>query len=116
MGFVSNSSSSSFIITNKTNNNLSFSEFLKDVGDIVQERWNTYFAQNAEDMVTPEQLMNSLLQDKSKLNWLTTIKPGENYFVVSDNCGILYQTVLDYTLREPITGERFDCELDEILH
>jgi hypothetical protein len=34
-GFVSNSSSSSFIITNKTDNILLFSDFLKDIDEIV---------------------------------------------------------------------------------
>ena len=108
-GFVSNSSSSSFIITNKTNKELLLSEFIKDVSEIVQERWNRNFVYNSKNIITPESLINSLDKDES-------LMPGENYFIFGDENEELYQRVLDYTLREPIWIERFQSELDEILH
>jgi len=41
-GFVSNSSSSSFIITNKSNSILSLVDFVKENPQLVQE-WNDYY-------------------------------------------------------------------------
>ena len=41
-GFVSNSSSSSFIITNKSDRNISLVDFVKENPQLVQE-WNDYY-------------------------------------------------------------------------
>ena len=110
-GFVSNSSSSSFIITNITDEILTIKDLLNDIGEIVQDRWNIQFATSEYDMVTQEQLIDSLQYDEGD-----TIFPGENILSFGDESGILYKKVLDYTLREPINTDRFNCELEEINH
>lgn len=115
-GFVSNSSSSSFIITNKTDKLLTVKDFLDDIGEIVQERWNIQFATSEYDMVTQEQLIDSLYYDEDYNYYNKTILPGENLLTFGDEYGRLYHRVLDYVLRESLDTDRFKCRLDEINH
>lgn len=95
-GFVSNSSSSSFLITNKTDRTLTLVDFVKENPQLVEE-WNDYY--DYEN--TQEELLESA--ENNNLD----IDPGEFEYIFGDEDGTLVGKIFDYILRDGGESENF---------
>lgn len=102
-GFVSNSSSSSFIITNKSDNILSLSDFVRENPQLVEE-WNTGYGYD----VTQEELIESAEQN----NFDFPAKSTEDY-IFGDEDGTLIGRVFDYILRDGGSSQNFNWHFSQ---
>lgn len=102
-GFISNSSSSSFIITNKTNKDLTLVDFVKENTQLVDE-WN--------DMYDNENTFEELLKSAEENNFTFDANSSEEY-VFGDESGTLIGRVFDYILRDGDESENFKWEFHE---
>ena len=95
-GFVSNSSSTAFIITNKTNKEKTIVDFVRENPQIVQEFIDRYYRHPNSDSsrYTQEALIKSAKEN------LIYLKPGDNHVVFGDEDGTLIGDVFDYQLRD----------------
>lgn len=113
-GFVSNSSSSSFIITNKTDKTLKLVEFVKEHPEMVAQFRKRYRAAEEEyhlcqlsvdswgyPYTQNEMIRNAVDSEEQPL------KPGNNDVSFGDNDGTLLGTVFDYMLRSGGETKRF---------
>jgi hypothetical protein len=107
-GFVSNSSSTSFYITNKTDSDLKvldfalenrhlFDEFIEEYGYEINEHYN----------------LMTFLVSASQRN--EVIRPGTSSYVFGDEDGDLVGQVFDYILRGGGESKRFSWEFKEYL-
>ena len=99
-GFVSNSSSTAFIITNKTNRTLTLIDFVKENSQLLEEYQKEY---NWER--TPNININKMIKNAIKRKEL--FKPGDNYVIYGDGDGDLLGRVYDYILRDGGKSLRF---------
>lgn len=87
-GFVSNSSSSSFIITNKSNKNFSWVEFILEneqlVRKLIDDDANFYVEKRH---INIECFFLELLETASKMK---SLKPGKNELTLSDDGGDIF--------------------------
>ena len=96
-GFVSNSSSSSFIITNKTDKPLDLLELAKDALHILKE-----FNEEYGHSFTEEEFLKSAKDEK------TTVRPGAQEMIFGDEDGTVIGQGFDYGLRNgSVNSERF---------
>ena len=105
-GFISNSSSTAFIITNKTDRALSIVDFVGENPQLIIQYVAEY---NFGDMseFTQGNLMDSARAETEELS------PGSNYVVFGDEDGTLIGRVFDYILREGGSSERFSWRFKE---
>jgi len=103
-GFVSNSSSSSFIITNKTDKPLQLIEFVKENSHLVKEFNDEYDAD--------EKLSNVI---KCAEESTEIFYPGDNKAIYGDEHGTSLGRVYDYILRDGGESERFKWKYTEAL-
>jgi hypothetical protein len=96
-GFVSNSSSSSFIIRNKTEKNLTLVDFVSENPQLV-EMWNNRYNYNN----TQEELIESAKQNNIDIESLS----GELYSF-GDKDGTLIGRIFDYILRDGGESDSF---------
>lgn len=96
-GFVSNSSSSSFLISNKTDRDLTLVDFVKENPQLVEE-WNTIYNYNN----TQEELIASAEAN----NIIFPAATSEEY-VFGDEEGTLIGRIFDYILRDGGASESF---------
>jgi len=101
-GFVSNSSSSSFIITNKTNFDLTLVDFVNENPQLVEE-WNVEYGYDN----TQEELLISAETNNE------TIRPGSSSYVFGDEDGTLVGRIFDYILRDGGESENFKWKFDQ---
>ena len=109
--FVSNSSSCSFIITNKTEQSLSIGDFARENINLLLEYYDRYGWE--KDNLNYDALKNFLesaddLHDEPLL-------PGNNYITFGDEQGTAIGRIYDYILRDGGKSARFSWTLDEIL-
>ena len=102
-GFVSNSSSCSFYITNKTSKTLTLLDFAKENLHLV----NDFNAQYDWHNFTYDQMIESAANRNEKL------KPGDNYMMFGDEQGDVIGQIYDYILRDGGESERFSWRFDE---
>jgi hypothetical protein len=95
-GFVSNSSSSSFIITNLTKKTLPLSAFVKENPQLVKE-----FNERYRYDFTQEEMLESAEAIGVKLT------PGEGEYIFGDEQGTTVGHVFDYILRDGGSSKRF---------
>ena len=107
-GFVSNSSSCAFIITNLTDKPLRLVEFTKETPELVVKFIERY-SWHEEDEYNQETMVASAKQRDEVL------KPGENYVVFGDEDGTLVGQVYDYILRDGGSSKRFTWRFEEWL-
>ena len=108
--FVTNSSSTSYIITNHTKRKLTIVDFVKENPHLIGEFIQSYGKFADEELFTQEKLIES-----AKSNNIT-FKPGESKrCVFGDEQGTLIGHVFDYILRYNGKSKNFSWELDEFL-
>jgi hypothetical protein len=129
-GFVSNSSSCSFIITNTSNKRLSLVDFVKENPQLVEQYFNQYekpyrekhdteadtLAAEALALLNGEKLytQNALLRSAKENNFY--IQAGEEkYCIFGDEDGTLIGQVFDYILRDGGESANFKWTLKEML-
>lgn len=96
-GFVSNSSSSSFIIVNKSNKSLTLVDFIKENPQLIQEWNNEYgYNDNQEDLIK-----------SSKKDNIEFFANSTNEYMFGDEDGTLVGKVFDYILRNGGESKNF---------
>lgn len=103
-GYISNSSSTSFIIINKTNKNLSIVDFVKENPQLVEEFANEYDYDEAD--YNQEKLIVSAQENNFE------IAPGSNLCTFGDEDGTLIGHVFDYILRSGGRSTSFEWHFD----
>jgi len=105
-GFVSNSSSTSFIITNKTNNDLTLLDFVNETPELVNKFKRDYGYNNNEGY--NQEKMIACAKKRNE-----TLHLGDNEVEYGDNDGDTLGTVYDYMLRGGGETTRFKwCYLE----
>jgi hypothetical protein len=105
-GFVSNSSSTSFIITNKTDHNLKLVDFVKENPQLVDKFKKNYGYTKNEVFCQDNMIKDALVRDE-------LFKPGDNYATYGDNDYDTLGTVFDYILRDGGSSESFEWCFEE---
>ena len=108
-GFVSNSSSTSFIITNLTNKNLKLKDFVEENPKVVEEFRKEFDWHTEEDGYTQKNMLDCAI------NRNTNIKPGDNKMSFGDEDGDILGCVFDYSLRYGGGSKRFKWKFHEML-
>jgi hypothetical protein len=104
--FVSNSSSSSFIITNRTGDKKTLVDFVLENGAELVEQYNSEYRQ--------EEVLSSVLRDAEDDN--IEFKPYSSKRVVfGDEDGTTIGRIFDYILRDGGVSSSFTWRLDEYL-
>lgn len=105
-GFVSNSSSSSFIIINKSNKKLTLVDFVKENPQIVEE-WNKYYDYNdSQDDLIKSAEENNIIFDSN----------SSDEYEFGDEDGTLIGIIFDYMLRDGGESEHFKWRLYNLNH
>lgn len=136
LGFVSNSSSSSFIIENKTKSRLKLGDFIRENSQLIDEfkeyetfnipgeffqghSGKTFNIKTIEDainiMVVESKEMESNKQISHNGQRNRGLEPGENFIIFGDEQGTLLGEIYDYTLRDGGESRRFKWRFDEAL-
>jgi hypothetical protein len=107
--FVTNSSSTAYMITNKTDKVLDLIQFVKENPQLI-----TKFIEYYDwDKDNPKYTQYHLIRSASENN--RSLKPGSNYCVFGDEDETIIGTVFDYILRNGGSSENFDWEYVESL-
>lgn len=105
-GFVSNSSSCSFVIKNQTGDTKNMEDFALETGHLVKEFNKEYDWNNH----TLSEFMSNI--DDYQIEW----EPGETKVVIfGDEDGTIMGKVYDYMLRESDYSNSFSWHLKEML-
>ena len=107
-GFVSNSSSTAFIVTNNTAEDLTLIEFVYENPQLIEQYLEEY-GWDDTDVFTQANLLASARDNNE------TLKPGSNYVIFGDEQGSLIGRVFDYILREGGDSTRFAWRYKEAL-
>lgn len=106
--FVTNSSSTSFIITNKTNRNLTAREFVENLWhNGLAHTMNNY---DYHDEYSKEDIIKSLEED-----YHFSLVPGNNYEIFGDEHHTPAGRVFDYCLRDEHITDLVEIKVDESL-
>jgi len=106
--FVTNSSSTAFIITNHTDKALMVDDFAKENPQLVKEFLDCY-TWNGREELTHEALIESAKNNNAIL------RPGENYIAFGDEDGTIIGRVYDYMLRDGGESKSFSWRFEEWL-
>ncbi len=104
-GFVSNSSSTSFIITNKTNEYKTIHDFLKETSFLVEDFNNEYDAEITE---------KEFLEDADYYKMYNFIPHESEELSFGDEDGNSAGRVLDYMLREGGESKSFKWQFSHM--
>jgi hypothetical protein len=109
-GFVSNSSSSSFVITNISKENKTLVDFVKENPQLIEQFREEYDWYKKEDGYDQENLIKSA--EENNIFW----KPGEiKECIFGDESQVLTGCVFDYILRDGGESKSFTWEFHESL-
>ncbi len=103
-GFVSNSSSTAFIITNKTEEDKDLVDFVKENPQLIKMWREQYDSKDRQ---------SALLKSAKENNEF--FKPGKNNVIFGDGDGTLIGKVFDYILREGGESKSFKWRFGESL-
>ncbi len=107
-GFVSNSSSTAFIITNKTDRTLKLVDFVRENPQLVEEYNDQYgYEGNPRSFKTQEDLI-ACAKERDE-----DICPGSQTMVFGDEDYDVIGSVFDYILREGGSSESFHWRFKE---
>jgi len=108
--FVTNSSSTAFIITNTSNKKLTLFDFVEENPQLIEQFVEQYDWHKDDPKFCQEQLLLSAKANNYKF------KPGEaKYCVFGDEQGTLIGQVFDYILRSGGKSENFRWRFKEYL-
>lgn len=105
-GFVSNSSSSSFIIHNKTLEQRAIIDFLKE---------NTYLVDDYNKEYSATESLSDLILEAETTYKDIILNPGSNHCVFGDENGDCLGRVFDYILRNGGSSNTFSWHFDAFL-
>lgn len=122
-GFVSNSSSCAFIITNHSDKPKTLVDFLDENPEI----WEAYWRECSEDVEIcgfdwhgfkkRELNKQSVLQSAAHCERPKPLEPGENYCTFADDAGILHEAVLhDMLTQVSSTNPSWSWRFEESFH
>jgi hypothetical protein len=100
-GFVSNSSSSSFIITNKSDRDLSLVDFVRENPQLV-EQWRSIYGSGDYNQDTQEELLES-----AEMNNFDFPANSSDEYIFGDEEGTKVGKIFDYILRDGGESENF---------
>jgi hypothetical protein len=110
-GFVSNSSSTSFIITNLSNRELTVVDFVKENPDIVRG-WNVQYLDN----ITQKQMIESAkVRVETEYETYCFAANKAQRYCFGDEDGDLIGQVFDYMLRDGGRSKNFVWHFDRLL-
>lgn len=103
LGFVSNSSSTSFIIRNKSDRDLSLVDFVKENPQLIQE-WNSQYSydETQEKLIRSAEMHDFIFPSNSSYD-----------YTFGDEDGTLIGRVFDYILRDGGVSENFEWRFDK---
>ena len=115
-GFVSNSSSSSFIIVNKTEEELSLLDFVKEnphflkdfLVEYPKEDSETRCQMNVDGYCGYSYSETEMERDAKRSKEYKVLKPGRNKVIFGDDDGTLLGNVLDYMMCHRSSSKRFE--------
>lgn len=102
-GFISNSSSCSFIISNNSNSDKKLLDFAKETIYLLHKFNKEYYSVSEKDFL------------KNAKNLDLNIPVGSNIYIFGDEYGGILNTVYDYMLRDGGSSENFSWEFEEFL-
>ena len=108
-GFVSNSSSCSFFIYNKTNKSLSLVDFVKENPYLLEDFLEGYPMYKNNKDFSQETMIKNAKERKQKF------RPGQNIVSYGDEDGDVLGNVFDYILRDGGKSKSFTWEFDKFL-
>lgn len=118
--FVSNSSSSSFIITNKTDHALTLLDFVKEFGEELIEKWNAYYGSDDTygDLVKDAKVRDSEGRTSHDEQWNVIeheayFEPGSQEVLFGDEDGDVLGRVFDYILRDGVDSDSFSVRFNK---
>ncbi len=110
--FVSNSSSCSFIVTNKTSADLDYSELVRDLKSVVQlylsEYEDIHEIKNYNGVIESAKRKKYIFKAKSNVQ----VEFGDNHGDFMEIVG----AAVDYFIKETFESDRFYIEFKESLH
>lgn len=110
-GFISNSSSTSFIIRNKSNKDLSLVDFVNENPQLIEE-WRDNYGSSDPDFTYNQETQEQLLESAELNNFDFPANSSSNY-IFGDEDGTLIGKVFDYILRDGGESENFVWDFDE---
>jgi len=116
IGYVSNSSSCSFIIENNSDKDLTIVDFVKENPQLIVKFLDQYTSYEEQVDFSQEKLIESA-ENRFKLdtNRYTISKKSKKRLKFGDSEGDLIGQVFDYILRDDGESENFTWYLDEML-
>ncbi|MEN6550065.1 MAG: hypothetical protein ABFE07_28820 [Armatimonadia bacterium] len=112
-GFVSNSSSTAFIITNKTDRALTLVDFVRENPQLIKQYVAQYRPTNEFRSTKRSWTQRGMLT--SARNNPESLKPGENFVIFGDSQETLIGEVFDYILRDGGESASFRWRFEEYL-
>ena len=109
-GFVSNSSSTAYYITNLTDRQLTLVDFVKENPQIIEEFREEFDWYKEENGFNQEELLLSAQEEN-----LTFEPQNQHYVTFGDEDGTLVGNVFDYALRDGGESESFRWRFAESL-
>lgn len=110
LDFVTNSSSTAFIITNTSDKKLSLVDFVKENPQFIERFVNRYNWYKKDPKFTQKELIES-----AKINNQSFKVGDKKYCVFGDRDGSMIGFVFDYMLREGGSSENFTWKFNESL-
>ena len=105
--FVTNSSSTAYIITNISGETLDLITFVKENPHLIDKFVKEYEFYKDDPQYTQKNMIESAERNNE------TFSPGETYTVFGDEDGTLIGKVFDYILRDGGTSEHFKWKFKE---